>query len=244
MEQYHFTLRFDDDQHSLTRFNGLPAQRVGELLLSLSEALSLGKNQSLVLSEISGNCYAIELTTADITVHESMKVIHKKISENDFKGLNVPQRKYAQTLKIIIGEKLNMKAYDRDAAFEVSVKKIEMPQIPLYYYEIGTIYGIITSIGSNSLEGKTHIKINQENYETEITSPQEQALLSEYKKNRLRLSVRKKINVETEKIVSAELLDFEVLNNQTFASLAKEFRQKIPNAFSDDVLLSENATHE
>lgn len=238
MERYSFTLRFDDEQHTLTRFNGLPVQRVGELLVSLYEALSIGKNQLLVLSEIKGNCYALELTTETLTVHENLKVIHKNISQNNYKGLNLAQRKYAQTLKSIMGDRLSLKAYDKDKDYEVRMAKIELPQTPSYYFEIGTVYGIITAIGGNTLDGKAIIKINQEDFNIEVTPKQEKALVGEYKKSKLRLSIRKKINFETDKIVSAELLDFEILSEQSFSELAEQFRKKHPSAFPDEVVLS------
>lgn len=238
MEPYHFTLRFDDEQHSLTRFNGLPAQRVGELLVSLSEALGIGKNQLLVLSEIRGNCYALDLTTESLTVHENLKVIHSSISQNNYKGLNAEQRKYAQTLKATLGGSLYLNAYDKDKAYQVKVERIELPPLPTYYFETGTVYGTITAIGGNTLDGKVNIRVNQEDYNIEITPAQERSLLNEYKRNRLRLTVKKKINFETERIVSAELLDFEVLNGQSFAELAEQFRAQHPAAFSDETLLS------
>ena len=238
MEPYHFTLQFDDEQHSLTRFNGLPAQRVGELLVSLSEALNIGKSQMLVLSEIRGNCYALDLTTESLIVHENLKVIHKNISENNYKGLNSAQRKYAQTLKTIIGSRLQMKAYDKDKGYQITVEEIKLPQTPAYYFELGTAYGIITAIGGNTLDGKAHIRIDQEEYNIEITPQHEHDLLNEYKKSRLRLTIKKKISVETDKIFSAELLEFEALSEQSFRELAETFRQKHPRAFSDDVVLS------
>ncbi len=238
MERYYFTLRFDDEQHSLTRFNGLSVQQVGEILLSLSEAVGLGKNQSLVLSEVRGNCYALEFTTESATLQESLKVIHSKISQNDYKGLNTGQRKYAHKLQGVLGEKLFLKAYDKEKSYEVRVEKIEMPSMPTHYYELGDIYGIITSIGGNTIDGKANIKINQEDYPIEISPKQERVLVSEYKKNRLRLSVRKKIIFETDKISMAELLDFEVLDGLDFATLAKSFRENIPNAFPEDSVSS------
>lgn len=244
MERYHFTLRFDDEQHTLTRFNGLSVQRVGELLVSLSEALGIGKNQMLVLSEVRGNCYALDLTTEMRTVYESLKVIHTNISENNYNGLNLPQRKYAQTLKAIMGDRLNLKAYDKGEDYQVRVEKIELPPTPTYYFETGTAYGIITAIGGSTLEGKAFIKVNQEDYNIEITPKQEQVLLNEYKKSRLRLSIRKKINFETDKIVSAELIDFEILNEQSFSELAEQFRKKHPAAFPDEVVLSVTVENE
>ena len=83
MEFYDFTLRFDNEDHSLTAKNGLPIEKLAELLLSLSKSVNTDEKNPLILSEIRGNCYAIQVTTPIFTVHENLKVVHRKISEND-----------------------------------------------------------------------------------------------------------------------------------------------------------------
>lgn len=236
MEQYHFTLRFDDEQHSLTRFNGLPANQVGELLLSLHKALSVKKAETLVLSEIRGNCYALELTTSVEAIHERLKVIHRNIGTNNYKQLNTEERKYAATLEVILGGRLSLSVYNQDRSYEQALNKIQAPPTPEYYYEISTIHGIVTSIGSYSLEGKSHIRISGLDFNIEISKEQETEMLGLFKKNRLRLNIRKKINFETDKTSSAELVEFEVLDmEQSFVDAAKAFRAKYPDAFASEV---------
>lgn len=235
MSHFHFILRFDNDEHSLTALEGLPAGRVGELLLALSQALELKTSQRLVLSEIRGNCYALQLTTQSISVHERLKIIHNKVSENDYKGFTVEERKYVQTLKSVIGGKLYLNVYDESKSFKVKIREINLPKSPDYYFETASAYGIITSIGGNSLDGKSYIKINQEDFQIEINRKQEYSLLNHYKKNRLRFNIRKKINFETDKISSAALMDFEVLEEKTFADAAAEFRTKHPEGIAPDV---------
>ncbi|MBX2928873.1 MAG: hypothetical protein KF852_13640 [Saprospiraceae bacterium] len=234
MSLFHFTLRFDDDEHSLTAQDGLPAGRVGELLVDLSQALNLKNSKSLVLSEIRGNCYALQLTTHSVSIHERLKIIHSKVSENDYRGFTAEERKYVHTLKAVLGNKLHLNAYDESKSFKVKVEEIKLPKNPDHYFENASAYGIITSIGGTSLEGKSYIKINQEDFQIEINQKQEKTLLNYYKKNRIRFSIRKKINFETDKISSAMLLDFEILEQKSFAEAAAEFRTKHPEGTSPD----------
>ncbi len=235
MERYHFTLRFDDDEHSLTAYEGLPAGKVGDLLVSLSSALNLKKSTSLVLSEVRGNCYALQLTTGSKTIHENLKIIHKQVSENDYRGFTVEERNYVHTLKSIIGDRLSLSAYDESKEFKVQVQKITIPKNPDFYFEAASVYGIITSIGGATLEGKAHIGINQEHFKIEISPTQEKVLLNHYKKNRIRLNIKKKINFENDRIVSAELLDFEILSERSLSESAVIFRSIHQTGISPDV---------
>jgi hypothetical protein len=61
------------------------------------------------------------------------------------------------------------------------------------------------------MDSTPSIKLSKEGYEISISSDQEKKLVKHYKKERLLLTVRKKINVGTNRIESAELLDFEVV---------------------------------
>ncbi len=229
METYQFTLRFDDDLHSLNQYNGLTAQQVGELLTVLSQAMHLNSEQKLILSDIKGNCYALELTTDSISVHENLKVVHRKISENDYSGLGSNEKKYANCLKAIIGNKLNLRAYDKDKAYYVKLDKIELPKEPTHYFEHSVVHGIITSIGGASLDGKAFIKINEENYQIEINVAQEKSLVRYYKAKKIDFSIKKKIDFTSDKIVSAELIDFEVLEEKTFIELVNEAKASYPD---------------
>lgn len=229
METYQFILRFDDDLHSLNQYNGLTVQQVGELLIVLSQAMHLTKEQKLILSDIKGNCYALELTTESISVHENLKVVHRKISENDYAGLGSNEKKYANCLKATMGNKLNLRAYDKNKDYYVKLDKIELPKEPTHYFEYSVVHGIITSIGGTSLDGKAFIKINEENYQIEINVAQEKNLVRYYKAKKIDFSIKKKIDFTSDKIVSAELIDFEVLEEKTFIELVNEAKASYPD---------------
>ena len=243
MEYYDFTLRFDDEDHSLTQRNGLPIDKLADLLLSLSKAVGADERNPLILSEVRGNCYAVQVSTPVLTVHETLKVVHGKISHNDFTGLNTDQKKYAGKLKILLGGKLYLTAYDKEKAFEVEVSEIKMPKQVDYFYEVGSIYGQITSIGGASVEGKAVIHVNKVGYDIEVNSRQEGELLKYYKQNKIRFLVRKKVSAEKNEIVSAILEDFEVISDKSFYEVASEIRKNLPDSFYD-FLNSENYEEE
>ena len=235
MEFYDFTLRFDNEDHSLTAKNGLPIEKLAELLLSLSKSVNTDEKNPLILSEIRGNCYAIQVTTPIFTVHENLKVVHRKISENDFSGLNNDQKKYASKLKSILGNKLTLSAYDSNKSFEVELSEIVLPAQPEYYYEIGTIYGIITSIGGSAVDGKAVIHVNRVPYDIEISNKQENELLNFYKKDKIRFLIRKKVTTEKKEIVSAKLESFEVIQKNDFVKTVENIRNTLPEDFFNDL---------
>lgn len=227
MQYYDFTLRFDDEDHSLTAKNGLPINKLAEVLSSLSKAVNLAKDEHLVLSEIRGNCYALNLSTNSVTAHEKLKVIHKKISDNDYIGLNNDQKKYASKLRVILGDGLTLQAYDKEKTFKVEVNDVELPKSPDYYYEIGSISGIVTSIGGLTLDGKSTIHVNKSSFEIGIDEKQESELIQYYKKIKLRLIVNKRIDVQTNNVKDATLIEYELITKDKLPVFGTKIREKI-----------------
>ncbi len=229
MQVYDFTLRFDNDTHSLTAYNGLPAAEVGKILIDLSHAL--GKEHEIVLSEIKGNCYALNITTKNIATHEVLKVIHRQMAVNDYIPLNAEQRKYVSTInQVMRSQGVALQAYTNNKEeYHVKVFEIIIPEKPKYYFEIGTIYGKITAIGGKSLEGKVTIKINEGNFDIEVTPTQENRLLAHYKKTKLLLTIKRKIDFDSHRILSATLEDFEVVPEQDFFNGLKKLSADYPN---------------
>ncbi len=236
MKTFDFILRFDDNSHSLTARNGLSVKDLSELLSSLYEALNVSDADKLVLSEVRGNCYAINLTTNNELVHENLKVVHKKISKNDYQGLNKKQIKYANKISSILNDKLYLQAYDKNKDFKVEVSEINIPKLPEYYHEISSVYGIITSIGGRSIDGVSYVRINGHNYDIKVTSSQEKKLIPFFKKNKMRFVLNKKISTDYKQVKSAQLESFEPTENVSFNKNLKnnrtsEFDDKVYDLF-------------
>jgi hypothetical protein len=226
---YIFTIRFDDDAHSLSKDNGLPANLVGELLISLSKAIGYKKDDRFTLSEIRGNCYALDFTTNNESIYNTIGTVHKKISENDLSGFNSDQRKYAEKLKLIVHEKgYRINAYNPNKEFNYRIVDVPLDNKVESYYEIDGIYGIVASIGSSSLDTQPSIKLSREGYDIHITNDQERKLIKYFKKDKLLLTVQKKISFETNKVESASLIDFEVIKSDkgTFSNEANKLMQQ------------------
>jgi putative lipoic acid-binding regulatory protein len=209
--------------------NGLSIDLVGELLVSLGRAVGLKKEDELTLSGIKGNCYALDFTTNSEPLYSSMEIVHKKISENEFSGFNSDQRKYAAKLNSIIRDKgCRVNFYNSSKTFNYKIVNISLESKVESYFEIDSVYGIIASIGSSSLDSQPSIKLSKEGYDIHITGDQEQKLVKHFKKSRLLLTVKKKINFETNKIESASLIDFEVMGSkkETFSDEANKLVEK------------------
>lgn len=229
MSTYDFTLRFDDETHSLSVENGIPINKLSELLMSLSKIILLQKDDKLILSEVRGNCYALKFTTNNEVVQKSLIVVHNKISKNDYFGLNANQRSYARKIKDITGDKYTLQAYNKDKSFKVNLEKIELPKPPDYYYQVSSVSGIITSIGGKSLKGKSTIHVSNNSYDIEINKTQEKKLAKYFKNKKIRFVINKKISVEDNEVKSAILEHFEILKDESFIDIISEIRSKYSN---------------
>mgnify|MGYP003645960179 FL=1 len=171
-------------------------------------------------------------------IHENLKVVHRKIGENDFAGLNAKQLKYAGKVKSILGDNLYLEAYNDDKSFKAEVKEIDIPKLSDFYFEISAVYGIITSIGGRTLDGNIYARVGGLNVDIKVSSKQEAKLIPHYKKDRLRLILNKKISVTSKEVKSADLESFEVVKEESLHSALtkirnKDFEDKMFDAFKD-----------
>ena len=123
--------------------------------------------------------------------------------------------------------------FEMGNTFEQRIITDEKQKLPDFYYEIGTIYGIITSIGGIAVNGKAVIHINDTSYDIEVNNIQYDDLFRYYKKNRICFLLRKKISVETDEIVSAELESFVVSGEFTFSETMANSRPGLSDKFID-----------
>lgn len=233
MEQHPFDLHFDNEEHSLSEVNGIPAEMLGQLLQSLTKALRLSDPGDLVLTKIFDASYAVRVNTPKETVLVQMQVLHEKIGKNDFSGLSNEEKDYAGVLKVISGGRLTMTAEAPESEFKVTIGNIEMPKKPEFYREITTVQGVIVGIGGRALDKKSEVRISAENYGIEVSAKQEMELVKHYKNDVVRMTVEQKISFEKDTVVSASLIDFEILPNTTFPERLRQFREKNPHAYED-----------
>jgi hypothetical protein len=231
---YDLTLRFDNEDHSLTQTNGLDISEISEILSKLAKAT--GNDDKLVLSEIKGNCYALRLSTSNAGEFEVLKAIHKPIENNVYDDLNSYQLDYIQTLqKVLKKNKFNFQAYDKDKKFNIETNEIIINEAPKYYYEIGTIIGVVTSIGGKNMDVTSYIHLSTQSYDIKISNDLERQLIPYFKQRKIRLTLKKKIQFDTDKVIGGEAISFEVIDKSTFAELSHEIKVKYPDGLFDEI---------
>ncbi len=126
----------------------------------------------------------------------------------------------------IMGDKYKVQAYDEEKLDRVFIDEILLPKTPDFFYDISSVYGVLTSIGSKQLNTKSTIHVMGCNYEIEVTSQQEKDLIGFYKKSQLRFVVQRRINLVTREVKSATLESFEQVSSTDFYDFADEIRKK------------------
>lgn len=237
MEYFNVTFKFDNADNTLNRFNGMSIDVLADFLKSLNSVTKGMSDDSLVLSSISGNCYAIELSTPSITTFKHVETLHEQIANENYSALKSNEKMYAKKLtSILVQHSLVLSVYNADKTFYKTIQQKEMPEIFPYFYETDAICGVLTKIGANSLNvnAKNSIVISSYSGEVEISNAQDNELRKYYKSGVLEFYITKKINRDTQKAEKTTLDDFIVIqqNNNSFTGVISEIRAKHGEYFS------------
>lgn len=237
MDPYKVTLRFDDNDHSLTKENGLTIHQLYKILDGIDKNMDKTKRDKIVLSEIRGNCYAMVFSSYSNEKIKKIFTIHEEIKNMDSKLWTKPQEKYATNLKAILGGKLNLTVYDNDRTWEISITSEDISKANPYYFERIDKYGCFTLIGSYSMSSrsKPKIKLDGEDYNILITREQEDVLKQFYKTTKLYMEIRLQKRQKDDSIKSAELIYFEPTPQTTLSESAKEFRKNFGDLFDQEI---------
>ncbi len=225
MSYYKYILKFDDKNHTFSAENGLPL----EDFLRITNALQKSIKGKIVLSDIISASYGIEFTTESPITSSEIEEMHNKISEKDISGFDKNQQNYAKELNAYLDKNPDVSVFGQNPAKQEPPKlitRVEIKKNVNFYYETGTLVGIITAIGGKEVDGKSTIHINNNTYDIEITPTQEKALIPYFKEKKLRFYIAKKIDFRTMEIKSAVLEDFDVISDKNFLKSLKEFKDK------------------
>lgn len=236
-----FSLKIDDDGHTLSKEDGISFDKLALLLKDLFEAIDSKSGIKCTLGQIRGNCYALDFYTKDETFHNNFTVVHKNIEQHSDIDLKYKEQKYAKTLTGVLGDKLYLKAYDKDGKEVAKLKQLSFKQEVEHYFATKTIYGIFCEHGGKDLAAKPHIFISGEDYKVYTTIEQDLQLKPYYKTHQLKFRLRQKLSVKDAHIISAELIDFQVKSEKKFMDNIKNLNLSDLNLLksinsSDDVL--------
>jgi hypothetical protein len=208
-----FSIKIDDDVHSLNKENGIPIDKIGELLKALYGAIENGTGHKITLGQVWGNCYALDFYTKDTGIYDNFIAVHKNIEQVEIDDLPFEQKKYAVTLKSILGKDFYLTAYDQDDTPVAAIDDIGKKQIRSYYYSTDTVYGIVSELGSSTLtNAKKHIYIDGLGYKIFISKDQDLEIKPYYGTQKLRVEIRQKRSTTDGHIINSELNSFTVLS--------------------------------
>lgn len=220
---YTFTLKIDDDEKSLSPKDGLPFQKLGELLVSLFKAITPHTSSKCTVQEIVDGSYGVAFATEDEIYHSNFKIVHKNINDYPIDELNDAQREYANSLKKILGGKLSVRAEDNEGNEIAAIKDLERNTNVESYFSTETLYGILSQIGSTTVNAeKKYIYLDGVPYRIAVTREQDAELKSYYSSHKLRVKVRHKRSALDGHIVSAEMISFVVVEQADIIDTLKE----------------------
>jgi len=204
-----FSIKIDDEAHSLNKEDGISFDKIGDLLKTLYIAIDNGTDHKVTLGNIRGNCYALDFYTKDNGLYENFLTVHKNLEQLDVDALPYEQKRYAASLKAVLGGKYYLSAYDKDDNKIAAISEFGKKQFASFYYSTDTIYGILSELGSSTLtSAKKHIYIDGIDYKIFISKDQDLELKPFYGTHKLRVELRQKRSSADGHIVNSELLSF------------------------------------
>jgi hypothetical protein len=217
-----FSLKFDDDNHTLSSEDGLPFDKLAILLKDLFDVIDSKTGIKCTLGQIRGNCYALDFYTDDEALHSNFIVVHKNLEQHTEIDLRNKEQKYGRTLKSILGDKLYLKAYDKEGKEIAKLKQLTFQQEVEHYFTTQTVYGIFCEHGGKDLSAKPHILISGQEYKVHIKEDQDLSLKPYYKTHEIKFRLRQKKSSKDGHIISAELLSFEPKSDKSLLENIKE----------------------
>jgi hypothetical protein len=208
-----FSIKIDDDVHSLNAENGIGLDKIGDLLKALFGAIDNGTGSKITLGDVRGNCYALDFFTKDQGIYENFLTVHRNIEQVGVDDLTFEQKKYAATLKIVLGGKYYLTAYDKEYIPVAEINEIGKKQLTSFYYSTDTVYGILSELGSSTLaNSKKHIYLDGINYKIFISGAQDLELKPYYGTHKIRAEIRQKRSSVDGHIINSELISFLTVN--------------------------------
>lgn len=221
--EYKFSIQFDDEAHSLSSSKGISMKYLWELLRDLYKSIEVEDEATLTLSGVRGNCYALDFTTEEKQYEDNFIRVHRNIQELADIDLSPEEKDYAHTLGKVLGRKYLLRAYDNEHNKIATIKDLNREKGVSRYYVYKTIYGIVSELGGKNLYAeKKHIKIHGIPYNINISKDLDLKLRDYYGTKKLRIKIRAKLSLETNRIISADLVDFTEVSKNTLIQNLKD----------------------
>ena len=212
---FKFSLKIDDKNHSLNAEDGISIDIISELLRTLYDAIDDGTKAKCTLSNIRGNCYALDFTTHNALQSENFVSLHKRIEELNTDELTQDEQKYAHSLNLIFKKGFYINAYNEGERI-AKLSHLIIDGTPEHFYKQKTIYGIISELGGMTINSDVkHIIVDGYSKKIKINNKLDLQLKNHYRTDKLAIKIRTKVSIRTGNEFAAELLSFRVIGRNS-----------------------------
>ncbi|SDS06120.1 hypothetical protein [Gramella sp. MAR_2010_147] len=213
-----FYLKFNSEDDSIDFNNAVSIYDLGEILKSLFSAISAKKKDNIVLSQVTDNCYQVGFATTNKFLEKRVEDLGQEIIEKRDLELSPSKLKFKKAVAKPMKEKWYLEILNSDKQPVVTLpygfeeKSIE------YYFSNKSYEGFITEIGDKELNpSNLHIYISGEkNFKIFIEQDQHDELAKYYRRAKVRVKVRLKKSLTSERILSAKLISFKAKADKNF----------------------------
>jgi hypothetical protein len=221
---YTFGLKIDNQARSLTAQNGVLVHQLILLLHKLNVAMQLD-SPNYVLTEIKTGSYNPIFQTPEKTICNRYQALHEKIETEPYDLLNYKEKDYARALDKLIQE-YGYEFMPFTSEWQGHIKEIKKAKPKDCYYMHEQVTGVICEIGKKDGDKRPHIHITGHSYKIDITQAQDEALKSFYQGAKIDFELRLKIHKATDKVISAVLKSFQLLQSGNFMHNIKNALEK------------------
>ncbi|MFG6685221.1 hypothetical protein ACGK9U_01460 [Mariniflexile sp. HNIBRBA6329] len=205
-----FYLKFDSKEKNIDFTNAVSIDDLAEILKSLYSAISANKTDNIVLSQITDNCYKCGFTTPNEVLEERFIDLNKDILEKNNVELTNEKLRYKKSIVKVIKPDWYLEILNSAGISVLTIPHGFSERTVDYYYSNKSFEGYITLIGDKELNPKhLHIYLSDtKNFKIFINPLQHEELATYYRKSKIRAKVRLKKSLDSDRILSAELISY------------------------------------
>ena len=205
-----FYLKFNSEKKNIDYGNAISIDDFAEILKSLYSAISATKNDKIVLSQITDNCYQCGFSTPNEALHQRFEEVNKEILEKSNVELTNNKVRYKKAIAKAIRKDWYLEVLNSSGNTVVTIPYGFNEKSVDFYHTNKSYEGFITLIGDKELNPKNlHIYLSDnKNFKIFINTEQHEELAAYYRKSKIRAKVRLKKSLSSDRILSAELVSY------------------------------------
>lgn len=225
-----FYLKFNSDNKNIDFGNAISIDDFAEILKSLYSAISAKKSDNIILSQITDNCYQCGFSTSNKIITQRFTDVNSQILEKSNIELTNSQVRYKKSIAKVLKQDWYMEVLNASGDVIVKIPYGFNEKTVDFYYTNKSYEGFITLIGDKHLDPKhLHIYLSDsEDFKIFITEEQHKELANFYRKKKIKVKVRLKKSLHSNRVLSAILVNYR-------AKSEFDFPQNLDNVDLSDI---------